>query len=266
MAKKKKERTPAEEFRQRVDQGDLFTEESEQSEHFEKATDGTWQEAVEDSVKAAYDLLDEPAYQGVTDAPWSDVDWSAARKYLREHPDAKIEVLFPTAYQEDDTKKITNLATAETLGAISHRRMSEQVAIELDMPNYSYDEEMEQIQQEKPPTPALPGPAADPTVARMLGPLMGQTPDGEPRRQAVSDMRQDSREARKWKSEADTLARELENTRTKLEETEKRLSESEKRVAESAKPVELVSVIRDESGLITSAVRETVTLNEHAPK
>jgi len=265
MAKGKKKLTAAQEFKERYRQGELFEEE-----HFTKSADGTWQEAVSDSLRDAYDLLqdvDSNAYEGPVDAPWSQLDWSAARSYLRKHPDAKIEVLFPTAYAEDDTKKITNLATAETLGAISHRRMSEQISIELDMPNYSYDEEMEQIQQEKPPQPALPGPAADPVTARMLGPLAGMTaPDAEPRRQAVSDMRQDSREARKWKSEAEVLARELEKTRTKLEESEKRLSE---KLVESAKPVELVSVIRDpESGLITHAVKEAVALRESndAPK
>jgi len=261
---KKKKLTPAQEFRQRMEQGDLFAEESQ---HFEKSEDGTWREAaISDSMQAAYDLLDEPAYQGQTDAPWADVDVSAARAYLRKYPDAKIEVLFPTAYAEDDTKKITNLATAETLGAISHRRMSEQVAIELDMPNYSYDEEMEQIQQEKPPQPAMTPPDnLDPTVARMLGPLMGQTPESEPRRQAVSDMRQDSREAKRWKSEAETLARELEKTRTLLSESEKRVSASEKRLTESAKPAELLTVVRDADGFITHAVKEPVKLNE-APK
>jgi len=222
MAKKKRERTPTEEFRQRMEQGDLFTEESQ---HFERGRDGNWREAVvADSLQAARDLLqdvdlDSNAYEGPVDAPWSPVETGLATKYLREHPDARLTLLWPSAWEEDRTKKLQDLALAETLGAISHQRMSEQMATELNFQDdYSYDDEMETIAQERPPQPAITPPDnVDPTVARMLGPLMGRTaPDAEPRRQPVADMRDDSREVKRWKSECATALRELERVRTEL--------------------------------------------------
>jgi len=86
---------------------------------------------------------------------------------------------------------------------------------------------------------------------------MGQTaPDAEPRRQSVSDMRADSREAQRWKSEAHTALREVERLRTLLEEN-KRLQESAKAPTGSLK-----TILRDSDGNITKIVDEPVTLRE----
>jgi hypothetical protein len=39
-----------------------------------------------------------------TDAPWSPVPVRQAREFLRANPDARIEIIFPTVYEEDRSK------------------------------------------------------------------------------------------------------------------------------------------------------------------
>jgi hypothetical protein len=82
------------------------------------------------------------------EAPWSPVPLRQARDLIRENPDCALEVIFPTVYDEDRSKKLTDLSVAETAGAITHQRMAEQMAKELGFDNYKYDEELQAIELE----------------------------------------------------------------------------------------------------------------------
>jgi hypothetical protein len=95
-----------------------------------------------------FDDTDDPD-AGNDDAPWSDVPLSPARKYIRDNPDAAIAIIFPTVYDEDRSKKLEDLAIAETAGTIAHQRMAEQMAKELGFDNYNYESEMQAIELER---------------------------------------------------------------------------------------------------------------------
>lgn len=82
------------------------------------------------------------------EAPWSPVPVGPGRAYVRASPEAKIDIVFPTVYEEDRSAKLKDLATAQAVGSISHQRMSEQMAKELGFEQYSYTEELRQIQIE----------------------------------------------------------------------------------------------------------------------
>ncbi len=99
-------------------------------------------------------------------APWTPLPLRPTRVFLEENPDAQVEIIFPTVYEEDRSKKIQDLATAEGLKVISHRRMSEQMAKELQQEQYDYDEEQEDIQLH--PSPVT-GALASAVVGQGLG-------------------------------------------------------------------------------------------------
>ena len=140
------------------------------------------------------DYEDEEGPEGPTDAPWSPVPTGLARQYIEDNPGAKIEIVFPTAWEEDSSSKIKNLGTAEALGVLSHRRMSAQMAKELGFEQYNYDEEMEQIAKDR--APVNPGAdfgppdneIGDQVVQSMLGPFAkkggGESPTTQPPRRA----------------------------------------------------------------------------------
>lgn len=87
-------------------------------------------------------------YDTQPDAPWSQVP-SEGKMFIKKNEDAQVEIVFPTVYEEDRTAKLKDLATANGLGTITHRRMSQQMAKELNFEQYDYVEEMEQIKLEQ---------------------------------------------------------------------------------------------------------------------
>jgi len=110
-------------------------------------------------------------------AKWTPVPTKLARQFVKSHPEAAIQVEFPTVYEEDRSAKLKDLGTAQALGAISHRRMSEMMAKELGVDPYSYPDEMDQIKEENPPIdPAKNLGSGDKVIAGMLGPLAGTPP------------------------------------------------------------------------------------------
>lgn len=115
-------------------------------------------------------------------ADWSTVSVRQARQFLHDHPEAAIDVVFPTVYEEDRSAKLKDLGTAQALGAISHQRMAEGMAKELGIDPYNYEEEQDQIRDENPPIdPAKNLGSGDKVMQGMLGPLGGtpaQTPPG----------------------------------------------------------------------------------------
>ncbi len=114
-------------------------------------------------------------------APWTPVPVRQARQFIKDHPEAAIDVVFPTVYEEDRSAKLKDLGTAQALGSISHRRMSEMMAKELGVDPYVYNEEMEQIEQENPPIdPAKKLGSGDQVVKNILGPLAGTPPKPQP--------------------------------------------------------------------------------------
>ena len=82
-------------------------------------------------------------------SPWSPVPTQSIRKVISRNEDMQIEVITPASYEEDRTAKIKDLATAQGLGVITHRRMAEQTAKELNFEQYDYEAEMRQIKQEE---------------------------------------------------------------------------------------------------------------------
>ena len=82
------------------------------------------------------------------EAPWAPVPLRPARDFVERNEDATIDVVFPTVYEEDRSAKLKDLATAQAVGAITHQRMSEQMAKELGFEQYNYDDELENIEIE----------------------------------------------------------------------------------------------------------------------
>lgn len=62
--------------------------------------------------------------------------------------DADPEWLFPAAYEEDRSAKFADLTTAKGLAAIAHKTMAIQMAKELQIDSYDYDQERQQIDDE----------------------------------------------------------------------------------------------------------------------
>ena len=83
-------------------------------------------------------------------APWSPVPLEPARKFIKENPDAAIEVNFPTVFEEDRSAKIGDLIKGDLAGFISHRRAAEQYAKEMGFEQFDYDDEQTEIAQEHP--------------------------------------------------------------------------------------------------------------------
>jgi len=82
------------------------------------------------------------------EAPWSPVPVAPGRAFVRASPEAKIDFVFPTVYDEDRPSKMKDLTTAQAVAAISHQRMAEQMAKELGFEQYDYDSEIEAIRVE----------------------------------------------------------------------------------------------------------------------
>ncbi len=100
---------------------------------------------------------------GGKEAPWAPLPLRQARKYIQDNPDAQVEIIFPTVYEEDRAAMMKDLATAQSVGAITHRRMSEQMAKELGQEQYDYDTEQEEIKLHPgPPPPGMPPGGAPP--------------------------------------------------------------------------------------------------------
>ena len=83
-------------------------------------------------------------------APWSPVPLEPARKFIKENPDAAIEVNFPTVFEEDRSAKIGDLIKGDLAGFISHRRAAEQYAKEMGFEQFDYDDEQAEISAEHP--------------------------------------------------------------------------------------------------------------------
>lgn len=94
-------------------------------------------------------FLTESGYDAQFVPPWSPVPTAIGAAFINKNRDAQIDIVFPTVYEEDRTAKIKDLATAQALETITHHRMSEQIAKEMGFENYEYDEEQEQIKEEK---------------------------------------------------------------------------------------------------------------------
>jgi hypothetical protein len=88
------------------------------------------------------------------DAPHQDTPLWIARNRIRADESWSLDTIFPEVMEEDRTSKLKDLATAQAVGSITHRRMSEQMAKELGFDDYNYDAEIDEIekeQQELPP-------------------------------------------------------------------------------------------------------------------
>jgi hypothetical protein len=82
------------------------------------------------------------------DPPWSPVPLAPAYQFQEQFPEAAVEVVFPTVYEENRSQKLADLTTAWETKTITHRRMAEQAAKELGFEQYDYDEEQEALKLE----------------------------------------------------------------------------------------------------------------------
>lgn len=113
-----------------------------------------------DMFRARIGQLAEAGSYGTDDAPWSPVPLGDAREYLNEDETRKLDMIFPTVYEEDRSIKLKDIAMIQGLNYASHRWASEQAAQELGREDFDYDQEMKAIKKEEVllPKPAvLPG-------------------------------------------------------------------------------------------------------------
>jgi len=102
----------------------------------------------------------EAASYGAPEAPWSPVPLADAREFINADETRKLDMIFPTVYEEDRSVKLKDLAMVQGLDYASHRWASEQSAQELGREDFDYDTEMKTIKKERvtlPPPPPLPG-------------------------------------------------------------------------------------------------------------
>lgn len=109
-------------------------------------SDYNTEDEVDNRVKS---WLAESGYDAQFVPPWSPVPTAIGKTFINQNRDSQIDIVFPTVYEEDRTAKIKDLATAQALDTITHQRMSEQIAKEMGFENYAYDEEEQQIKDEK---------------------------------------------------------------------------------------------------------------------
>jgi hypothetical protein len=136
------------------DQGDPFA--YDPSEDLDRSDDERGDEdhysdytAEDERQKKVQAFLVESGYDAQFVPPWSPVPTALGKAFINQNRDAQIDIVFPTVYDEDRTAKIKDLATAQALDTITHHRMSDQIAKEMGFENYEYDEEQQQITEEK---------------------------------------------------------------------------------------------------------------------
>lgn len=196
------------------------------------------------------------AYSGYsgTEAPWSPIPLQEIKTWLKLNPDAKMESVFPTVYEEDRTAKIKDLATAQGLMYITHRRAAEQTVKELGFENYDYPAEQAQIRTESKllsptglgmadgiarsvvglPSPGSPngaprgGGVGDPTVNAVPVGGAGSEPEPQVKRQDVSGTAQ--HEFRKSQKEAELEAAFLEEVARLLRSTRETQAQNNEQV------------------------------------
>jgi hypothetical protein len=83
------------------------------------------------------------------DAPYQRLPLAIARERIQLDETWNLDTIFPEVYEEDRTTKMKDLATAQAVGAITHRRMAEQMAKELGFDDYDYDSEIQEIMKEQ---------------------------------------------------------------------------------------------------------------------
>jgi len=103
-------------------------------------------------------------------APWSPTPLLHVRRVIADDSEMQVDIVFPTVYEEDRTVKIKDLAAAQGLDTISHRRMAEQIAKELGIESYDYDDERAQIQREQATVAKTPLGLADSFTGSLVGP------------------------------------------------------------------------------------------------
>jgi hypothetical protein len=91
-----------------------------------------------------------------------------ARQFLQEHPEAKLDLIFPEAYAEDRSAKLKDLGTAQGLNYFTHQRAATQAAQEFGFEQFDYATEMDQIRLEKKKWGDILG-AGDELAARVAG-------------------------------------------------------------------------------------------------
>jgi hypothetical protein len=188
------------------------------------------------SLRATAPPADAEDATSSSDAPWAPVSLRRAREFRRRFPDANPEFIFPEIYSEDRSAVLKDVQAAEAAGHLSHRRAAEMTARELDIENFDYDSEQEQIADEQPPV--TPG-QGDALAAKQNAPEPGHRAELSGEKHAAWERAQ-ARESQRREAMQRKLLREV------VQE-----------VAEVfvPKPTEReVTVIRDQHGLIERAV------------
>ncbi|MGH7393258.1 MAG: hypothetical protein ACREM3_27960, partial [Candidatus Rokuibacteriota bacterium] len=181
------------------------------------------------------------------EAPWSPVATDVARRFRQQHPDAAIDVVFPTVYEENRSEVIRDVVTAQAEGHLTHRRAAEIVAKELGIEQYDYEEEQRQIRAER---AARVGPLTL-GAGDALIPALGAA--GDPSR------RRDDREPKR----AD-LSHAAKSRFRKQQREVRALAEAVTQLAAAQRP-RAVRYERDEHGAIVRSVPEAPSAVREAP-
>lgn len=110
----------------------------------------------------------------------------AKRLFTQFNVDAEIEVTFPELVVQDRSAKLKDLALAQTQGWISQKRAAEIAAQELQITEYAFDKETDEIKKEE----TLPLPRTSPLNAPGASGLDTPSPDA-----SRSDVNGDSKRA-----------------------------------------------------------------------
>lgn len=105
------------------------------------------------------------------EAPHQKLPLAIARERIHDDESMQLDTIFPEVMEEDRQSKLKDLATAQAVGAITHRRMAEQMAKELGFDDYDYDMEIEEIEKEQQTLPKSLLGIADNIGTSVLGPV-----------------------------------------------------------------------------------------------
>ncbi len=108
------------------------------------------EDSAEDPDEAEGDEDDEllESYGADMAAPWEPVPLGAAREFLAKNPDARLQLTFPSVYQEDRDRLVKNGLELNGAGLLSKHTIFHLIAPEFGL-DVDYESEMETVAAER---------------------------------------------------------------------------------------------------------------------